>query len=293
MLRLRTALGMVLALALGLAGCDDATGPTGETMLSVALTDAPGEYFASATVDIGAIEIIPDDGPPVPLTDDGGEYDLLDLQDGVTADLATLEIESGTYHQLRLIVDGASVELADGYQFTDGSTSRDLFIPSGAQTGIKIDLGTADGDGEAGLEIEPGEMILVVDFDVHQNFVIQGDPDTPAGIQDVLFTPLLRAVVSDVAGSISGTVTSDDDGSGLEDETVRAVLQDSEAPEDLQTDEVTATTDGDGSYTIHYLAPGTYEVSVDDFSAEAETVVVEEGEDVTGVDFEGSSTSGS
>ena len=32
---------------------------------------------------------------------------------------------------------------------------------------------------------------ITVDVDVNANFVIQGDPETPAGIQRVLFTPLL------------------------------------------------------------------------------------------------------
>ena len=291
--RLSSALALALALGVGLGACDDSLGPsTNDAQLSVALTDAPSEYFASATVDIGAIEIIPASGPPIELTSSGGEHDLLDLQNGVMADLATLDIESGTYLQLRLIVESASVELAEGYEFADGSTSKSLFVPSGAQTGIKLDLSSADGDEGAGVEIAPGETILmVVDMDVSQNFVFQGDPDSPEGIQGVLFTPLLRVVLDDVAGTISGTVTSDADGSGLENETVRAVLLSSEVLEALQTDEATAITGSDGSYTIHFLSPGEYEVSVDEFSADSQTVTVGEDEDVTGIDFVGSSTS--
>lgn len=291
--RARNFSGLVLALAVALTACGEATSPGGDAQLTVALTDAPSDYYASATVDIGSIQIIPDDGPPVTLTNDGGEHDLLSLQNGVTADLATLSIDPGTYLQLRLVVENAHVELADGLQFQDGSTEKDLFVPSGAQTGIKINLSSADGNGDAGVEIRQGETILVVDFDVAQNFVIQGDPDTQAGIQDVLFTPLLRATVSDVAGSISGTVTSSEDDSGMESLTVRAVLQASDVMEELQTDEVTAVTSSDGSYTIHFLSPGTYEVSVDDFSADPQTVTVGDAEDVTGVDFSGTATTSS
>lgn len=287
--------GLLLALAVGITACGESTGPGGDAQLTVALTDAPSEYYASATVDIGAIEIIPDDGPPVTLTNDGGQHDLLTLQNGVTADLATLSIDPGTYLQLRLVVESAHVELADGYQFEDGSTEKDLSVPSGAVNGIKINLSSSDGNGDAGVEIRQGQTILVVDFDVEQNFVIEGDPDAQAGIQDVLFTPLLRAVVRDVAGSISGTVTSSEDGSGMNSLTVRALLQDSGVMEELQTDEVTAVTsdDGSGSYTINFLSPGTYEVSVDDFSADPQTVTVGEAEDVTGVNFSGTSTTSS
>jgi hypothetical protein len=34
--------------------------------------------------------------------------------------------------------------------------------------------------------------VVLVDFDVDQNFVIQGNPETPAGINGILFTPVLR-----------------------------------------------------------------------------------------------------
>jgi hypothetical protein len=269
--------------------CGDGTG-TGDAQLTVALTDAPSDYYASAEVDIGAIEILPVDGPPIVLTDAGGTYDLLTLQDGVTADLATLNIEPGTYVQLRMIVDGARVTLASGYEFTDGSTSRELIVPSGALTGIKINLSSADGDGSAGVEIVAGETILIVDFDVNQNFVIQGDPNTPAGIQGVLFTPLLRAVVRDVAGSITGVVTESGSGNPLESLVVRAQLSESTVLEALQTDEATASTQTDGSYIIRFLSPGTYDVSVDDFSAAVQSVTVGEAEAVEGVDFSGTSS---
>jgi hypothetical protein len=59
---------------------------------------------------------------------------------------------------------------------------------------------------------------------------------------------------------------------------------------DGETIEATAVTESDGTYMIRFLAPGTYEVSVDAFSAAAQTVEVGQGEDVTGVNFSGTST---
>ena len=61
--------------------------------------------------------------------------------------------------------------------------------------------------------------------------------------------------------------------------------------EELQTDKATATTGADGKYVIRFLAPGTYDVSVDDFDATAQSVTIGEGEDKTGVDFSGEKTS--
>jgi hypothetical protein len=83
-------------------------------------------------------------------------------------------------------VDSASVVLKEGYTFSDGvTTEMELTIPSGAQTGIKVQL----------LEPVQAEEEVVteiaIDADVEANFVIQGNPETPAGIQGILFTPHL------------------------------------------------------------------------------------------------------
>ncbi len=289
--KLHTLSALLVAAVVGLAGCSDATAPDGDANLTVALTDAPSDYFQSVSLDVGSVELISADGDPVTLTDAGGTHELLDLQNGVTAELANRSIEPGTYVQARLVVNDVEVTLAEGYELRDGRNSLKPTIPSAAQTGIKINLSTADSDSEAGVEIRPGETVLVVDFDIEQNFVVEDSDPNDGVLDNVLFTPLLRATVEDVAGSISGTVTSDSDGSGLQGETVRAVQTDSDLIEELQTDEATATTGSDGSYTIHFLAPGTYDVSVDEFSAATQSVTVDDGEDVTGIDFSGSSTS--
>ena len=34
--------------------------------------------------------------------------------------------------------------------------------------------------------------VVTVDFDVNDNFVMQGNPETPAGIHGILFTPVLK-----------------------------------------------------------------------------------------------------
>lgn len=281
------------------AACDDddptSPDPTTETAsLTVALTDAADVMFESATIDVGEIRLTREGGAPVVLTDAGGEHDLLELQGGVMADLATLDIEPGLYHQLRLEVLSASVTLAPGFEFADGSTTADLTVPSGAQSGIKINLSGADGAaGSAGLEIASGESILVVDVDVSQNFVVQGPTDDPLEIQGVTFTPHLRATLEDVAGSISGTVeyASATPADETEFATVTADLTASSLLEEMQTDMVSATVAADGTYKLWFLSPGDYEVSAaatiggTDYTAGPETVTVGEGEAVTDVDF--------
>lgn len=279
--------------------CDDedatSPNPTDETAtLTVALTDASDVMFESATIEVGEIRVTREGGAAVVLTDAGGEHDLLELQDGVMADLATLDIEPGRYLQLRLEVLSASVTLADGFEFADGSTTRELTVPSGAQSGIKVNLSGADGaSGAAGVEIASGESILIVDVDVAQNFVVQGPTDDPLAIQGVLFTPLLRATLQDVAGSISGTVeySSATPADETEFATVTADLTASTLLEEMQTDMVSTTVGEDGTYTLWFLAPGDYDVSAaatidgTDYTDGPQSVTVGEGEAVAGVDF--------
>jgi hypothetical protein len=259
--------------------------------VTVLLTDAPANVFESAVVEIGAVELVLGDGEgPVQVTDYAGEFDLLDLQNGVTAALGTLEIEPGFYRQLRLHVLDAEVTLHDTLYFRDGEQTKKLKIPSGAQSGIKINLGYGSGDGdsvESGIDIVPGETIIVVDFDVSQNFRLQGSLKGAGGFHGVIFTPMLRATVVDVAASISGVVSDVDTGDPIEGATVRGLLQSTDVPPELETPDVTALTDVDGVYKLWYLAPGTYEVSVDDFTADPQTVTVGVAEDVEDIDFSG------
>ena len=55
----------------------------------------------------------------------------------------------------------------------------------------------ARSDDTGPLVIAPGEtLVLLVDFDVDESFVIQGDPETPAGIYGALFTPTISVTAS-------------------------------------------------------------------------------------------------
>jgi hypothetical protein len=277
-----------LVTPLVLTGCGDVSGAGDGTTLTVVLTDAPAVQFESAHVSIGTVSILPaDDGDAIILTDAGGDFDLLELQHGVTVTLANVDIEPGFYHQLRMQVLTATVTLADGYEFTDGSVVMPLKVPSGAQSGIKIKLRPADGgeDGESGIEIT-GETTLVVDFDVSQNFKIQGNPNTPAGLKGVLFTPSLRAVVFEGAGTISGTVR-DDQGNAIEGATVTATRQTATGTGDDETNAATALTAADGSYTILFLLPATYDVVAEfnDVMSASQEIGVGQDEDVADIDF--------
>jgi hypothetical protein len=171
----------VLALV-GFLACE----PTAPRLVPVHLylTDAPNPNIASAVVHVSRAYLVPtedaEEGQFVTIFDERQEYDLLMLQNSVTALLGREDVPTGTYAQLRLVVESAEITLAEGVTFDDGSSSRTLFVPSGMETGIKVEFGGP-------LKIS-GETGFVVDFDVGQKFVLLGPPGQP---MDVLFTPLL------------------------------------------------------------------------------------------------------
>ncbi len=287
MLRKRLLFAPLAAAALVLGACEDTSGPgDGDAHLRVLLTDAPADYLESAVVEIGRIELLPadEDDERVVIVEDGGVFDLLDLQHGVTAELASLTLEPGAYREMRMIVESAELTLAEPYTFEDGSITQSLNVPSGAQSGIKVRLHDGEEDGDDGVEIRPGETVLVVDFDVSQNFVMQGNAETPAGIKGFLFTPRLHAVVRDVAGSISGTVSAPAEVE-LEGLQVTALPVGADADDTPRT----ALVEADGTYTIHFVAPDVYDVTVAAPAGYVATTVevdVDEDEDVSDVDLE-------
>jgi hypothetical protein len=141
--------------------------------IEVRLTDAPGD-FESVWVNIASVAIEAG-GDWVTLTEEPQRFDLLTLQNDVTAALGNAQLAPGMYGQLRLIVDTASVVV--------GGVESPLQIASGAQTGIKINLDRA-------IEADT-TYSLTLDFDAHKSVKTTG--------QGFLMTPVI--LVKDFTGT--------------------------------------------------------------------------------------------
>jgi len=196
-----TLLVMLAVTPLVVACGDSVTELAGDGQVRVMLTDAPADYLATAVVCISQVYLQGGDDEEAEKEAQGGRVvlwekaegpaqcpDLLGLQ-GVSAEIAETEVPAGTYAQLRLVVESGTATLADGFTFSDGvNTMMELQVPSGAQTGIKVNLLKP-------VVVEAETVTEVtVDADVNANFVLQGNPETPAGIHGVLFTPTLKEI---------------------------------------------------------------------------------------------------
>lgn len=257
-----------LTLAAGLAACEGGAGPQ-MSHVFVRLTDAPAPALASAQVWISKVYLVGSDGTSrfTITTGPSTKYDLLDFQGGVTALLGDITIPAGDYDQLRMIVDSARVTLANGVLFSDGTDSRAMKVPSGPQTGLKVEFGGP-------VHIAPGQTSLVVDFDVARSFVFLGPSASPNG---ALFKPVLHGTVSDQAGSISGTSSP---------AAALGMLFAINGPDTVAT----ASADpGTGTYVLQFLPPGTYTVAdsstVTGHVAPSQTVTVGVAQHVSGVNF--------
>ena len=127
-----------------------------------------------------------------PLTEGAQSFDLLTLQNDVTAALGEASLPADSYGQMRMIVSSAFV-VVDGQ-------AEDLKIASGAQTGIKINLDTEVQDGHA--------YTLVLDFDAHKSVKRTG--------QGWLMTPVVQ-VEEFVGVPVAAPESAAEDESGAEE----------------------------------------------------------------------------
>jgi len=235
---------LAAAFMLVFAGCDKTNDGNGRLVVNITDAPFPVDMVESAEVTITKLEIrkagdgISDECPFEVIWEGSEIFNLLDLRNGVVAGLLDIEIPAGEYDLLRLYVDEASLKVKDGESYT-------VKVPSGRQTGIKVFI-------SPGLVVEGGlttEMIL--DFDLSNSFVMQGNMNSPAGIKGFHFKPVIRAVNNSKAGRLEGKVTNKD-GVKIKEASV-TVRQD--------TAVATAVADTMGYYAILGLSSGSYSVT--------------------------------
>lgn len=243
-LKFRTLIVLALIFTGMMMSCEEGFRTDSSTgTLKIHMTDAPfpTDMVAEANVTINKIEIrevVEEDSinPYIVLSEEEMSFNLLELTNGVSANLVDIEIDTGAYDLVRLYVAEASIMLKD-------STVYDLKIPSGAQTGIKVFIDPAV-EVAGGLTAE-----LMLDFNVSKSFVVQGNPNTPAGIKGFIFKPVIKASNMTTAGRITGMVMDTSD-VAIEGAEVAVIAAD--------TVYTTSFTDSTGMYAVIGVDAGTY-----------------------------------
>lgn len=245
-----------LILAALLGGCSDDDPKTG--LLSLGVTDAPVDSAQAVVVEFTGVSVKPAGGEAIVHEyDEPRSIDLLALS-GHDSELLleNVEVPAGHYEWVRLAVNAAEDGVTDSYIDLDDGSRHELEIPSGAESGLKLNRGF---DVPAG-----GAAAFTIDFDLRSSVHEPMDADDSYKLR-----PTLRIVDNSRVGAIGGTVAATlvppgcvpavyvFDGSGVTPDDV-----DGTAPDPLTTARVTLdAASGAYEYTVGFLSEGPYTVA--------------------------------
>ena len=294
------------AVLLSLAGCGGSNSGSGEKTgsLSLGVSDGPIHNAVKVCIAFNEVEL---KGEGAPFTIEFGDVQNVNLLDFQGANAAPLlfneKIPAGEYQWVRLGVTaelggtggtgddpGSSLCAGDAsYIAMDGETTHNLYVPSGAQSGLKLINGfTIPANRSADLTAE---------FDLMRSIT------APPGLNpDVVFRPTVRLVSDLEVGTLTGQVSNEMATAeacepsmfvfenGVTPNGIVDGVEDSEDP--IATAMVNEQMDGENityHYSIGFLLAGDYEVA---FTCDGETFEPVDGkpatitaQDVTTVDF--------
>ncbi len=229
---------ILAAIMLAVAAC---ALPPDNGAISVQLTDTPfpGGVVAEANVTISTLEMRAtgeDEAAPYRIIYQGvRDYNLLELRNGLTANLGLAQVPPGSYDVLRLYVVSGQIVMKKGEIYN-------LIAPDGALAGNSVPIRPI-------IEIRAGfTSELLLDFDVSKSFTPILTADTISGFQ---FRPVFRAMNSFGIGHIAGSVS--DIGTAL--------LVDAEIWAEQDSIISSTFSANDGGYVLLGLLPGSYTVS--------------------------------
>jgi hypothetical protein len=244
-----------LLVAALLAACsDDDPAPPGSGRLKLAVTDAPVDSATSVVIEFTGVEVHKASGEDFNFDFAPRQIDLLAL-DGTESALLldSVELPAGRYESLRLKVNAGRDE-SDSFIVLDDGATHPLFIPSGNQSGLKLNRSFVVPTG--------GTADFTIDFDLRKSIHAPPGQDP-----NFIMRPTLRLVNNVEVGSARGTVAaalagaSDCAGAVYVFETADVAPDDVDgtAPEPLTSALVTLdSATGDFVYEVGFLTPGAY-----------------------------------
>jgi hypothetical protein len=230
----------LLIASFGAAGCGSSGGSSGTGTLSVQMVDAPMTDMAHVNVWISKCEASGPNGWETIFSADPATVQPTDLLTLARSPMqvGSVHVQAGHYNQIRLIVTKAQLVK------TDGSTA-DVTIPSGAQTGIKLNVNA---------DVAPNTITgVLLDFNADASF-----HETPPGSGNWTLNPVIPATLQVMSGTISGTVT--DNGAPVAG--AQVFVYPAGADMATATPVNTSATLADGTFKVWALLAGSYDVKV-------------------------------
>lgn len=199
------------------------------------LTDKPasGEIEA-VTIEFEKVMINKDDdadnegdGSWILLNGTPGKIDLLELNNGKLQEIGVVDLDVGTYNQIRIFVKSATVTINGKEELLKLSSEK-----------IKLVSSFTISDGI--------ETVLIADFNAYKSIKKTG--------QGYLMTPVIRLIEQKVSGAIEGVVS----------EPVDRTVSVSAFNAGETADAVAGTVaDDNGKFIVGYLNPGKYDLLIE------------------------------
>lgn len=261
---LASAMLIAMLSILGCSGSSDAnSGDTGT--LSLRLADAPlvdEDNVTGVYITIVGIEYHTNGGWNTmdEFNTSVNPINLLDWQDGRSIHLGDFQMPAGKYTQMRFMLDATEegkqpkANVGCFIEF-DGERNETLYVPSGSNTGYKA-------IGNYNVPIN-GTVTMIADFDVRKSVTVSGKSP-----QFYKLKPTIRLVVTDQAGMIKGTVSDLNTSNTYvvyAYESSNSLDPVVEAGNDYENAVTSAAVKEGGSYTLSFLAEGSYDLIIAEF----------------------------
>ncbi|MCF7826674.1 MAG: DUF4382 domain-containing protein [Candidatus Marinimicrobia bacterium] len=257
---------VILSLTTMFIACENGTDESASGTLMIQAFDAPFqgdvEHINLNIIEVSVHRADADSSSDstsgwITLSETDTTIDFLELVNGQMASLLEEDLEVGQYSQLRLLLGDSSAIVVDG-------VSHELRIPSGSQSGVKLNLG---------FSIAADEIVeIYLDFDAARSISKHPTQDR------YTMRPTFKVFKSILSGTLAGTVT-DTLGTGMEDIVVQAVLA---------GDTTSTITSEAGAYKF-ILLEGSYDLSATGFELQADTsyasVDLTSGDQLSGYNF--------
>ena len=249
---------MILAALTGLfISCNnDSTEESTQGNVTVKLTDDPFpfDFATEANVTIAKIELKNENGSYVTIFEGNGNYNMVGLTNGITAQVNATSLEAGTYNEARITLNGASVQLTNGTGYNLDASANGINI-------VTID---------PALVIEAGqdsEILFDLDINDSLQFTGMGGVQLPEWFSSIAliagceFNADFTAVDLGQTGTITGIVT-DTNGDLVANALVEILVN---------GNIISTQTDTNGSFTFIGVQEGTYTVEVDTLTSSGDS----------------------
>lgn len=200
------AIVLAAVLLAGWTACNMGGSGSGTGQLSLSLTDKPSDDYKAVYVTIKNIAVHKADDPEdswTTVAEVNRTINLLELANGVRERLALVDLPSGRYTQMRLMIGdtgGSDTNIlgqahpAANYVIDMDDLVHEMKIPSGFQTGVKL---------VQGFDInENSTTELTFDFDASRSVVVAGNSGK------YILKPTIKVVDTALASVIKGLVTT-------------------------------------------------------------------------------------